>query len=77
MDPVQVITTYLIVSVIAGIATFLLYDLAPLALLLYLMSTPQRRRDRRKREALAAAQVQAVDDEASLAPDEAKPQAPG
>lgn len=35
-------------SVIAGVATFLLYGLAPLALLLYLMGTPQRRRNRRK-----------------------------
>lgn len=42
-------------SVVAGMATFLFYGLAPLALLLYLMGTPQRRRDRRSREAPAAA----------------------
>lgn len=51
-------------SFVAGVATFLLYGLAPLALLLYLMSTPQRRRNRRKREALAAAQASSGDVEA-------------
>jgi protein involved in temperature-dependent protein secretion len=48
-------------SVAAGLATFLFYGLAPLALLLYLMGTPRRRRNRRKREALreeAAARAQ-------------------
>lgn len=39
------------VSIVAGLATFLFYGLAPLALLLYLMGTPQRRRDRRRNEA--------------------------
>jgi hypothetical protein len=34
-------------SVIAGIATFSLYGLAPLALFLWLVGTPQRRRNRR------------------------------
>jgi sulfite exporter TauE/SafE len=40
-------------SVAAGIATMLFYGIGPLAVLLYLMSTPQRRRNRRRREALA------------------------
>jgi len=39
-------------SIVAGAATFLFYGLAPLAILLYLMGTPQRRRNRRRREAL-------------------------
>jgi hypothetical protein len=34
-------------SVIAGIMTVLLYGLAPLALFLWLVGTPQRRRNRR------------------------------
>ena len=63
-------------SFIAGVATFLLYGLAPLALLLYLMSTPQRRRNRRKREASAAAEASSEDVEAPLAHEAAKPQAP-
>jgi hypothetical protein len=36
-------------SVIAGLATFFFYGLAPLALFLYLVGTPQRRRNQRKR----------------------------
>lgn len=36
-------------SVIAGIMTFLLYCVLPLAIILYLLATPQRRR-RRKSE---------------------------
>ena len=38
-------------SIVAGLATFLFYGLLPLALLLYLLGTPQRRRNRRKRDA--------------------------
>lgn len=34
-------------SVVAGIATFVFYGLAPLALFLWLVGTPQRRRNRR------------------------------
>ena len=37
-------------SIAAGVATFVFYGLAPLAIVLYLMGTPQRRRNRRKRE---------------------------
>jgi hypothetical protein len=36
-------------SVAAGLATFFFYGLAPLALFLYLMGTPQRRRNQRRR----------------------------
>ena len=38
-------------TIVAGFATFLFYGLAPLAVLLYLMATPQRRRNRRKARA--------------------------
>ncbi len=34
-------------SVVAGIATFVLYGLAPLALFLWLVGTPERRRNKR------------------------------
>ena len=34
-------------SWVAGLATFFLYGLAPLALFLWLVGTPQRRRNRR------------------------------
>lgn len=37
-------------SVVAGLATFVLYGLAPLSLLLWLLGTPQRRRAARLRE---------------------------
>lgn len=36
----------------AGVLTFLFYGAAPLALLLWLMGTPQRRRQRLTREAV-------------------------
>lgn len=39
-------------SITAGVLTFLFYGLAPLALLLWLMGTPQRRRNRLSREVL-------------------------
>jgi len=39
-------------NVTAGILTFVLYGLAPLALLLWLLGTPIRRRQSRKAEAL-------------------------
>jgi hypothetical protein len=34
-------------SIVAGVATFVFYGLAPLALFLWLVGTPQRRRNRR------------------------------
>jgi hypothetical protein len=37
-------------TVTAGIATFLLYGILPLAIILYLMDTPRRRRARALRE---------------------------
>jgi small-conductance mechanosensitive channel len=37
-------------SVVAGIMTFLLYGVFPLAIILYLMGSPQRKRGRAKAE---------------------------
>ena len=37
-------------SVVAGILTFILYGLLPLALVLWLVGTPRRRRNRRPQE---------------------------
>ncbi|AOY93732.1 hypothetical protein BKK79_19430 [Cupriavidus sp. USMAA2-4] len=37
-------------NVVAGVATFVLYGLGPVALLLYILGTPARRRRRRSRE---------------------------
>lgn len=37
-------------SVVAGIMTFLLYGALPLAIILYLLGTPQRKRNRAKAE---------------------------
>lgn len=37
-------------TVIAGIMTFLLYGVLPLSIILYLMGTPKRRRNRAARE---------------------------
>jgi hypothetical protein len=42
-------------SIVAGLATFLFYGLAPVALLVWLMGAPQRRRARKAREAREAA----------------------
>ena len=47
-------------SVVAGLATFLFYGLAPVALLVWLMGTPQRRRARKAREAREAAAAASV-----------------
>jgi len=55
-------------SIAAGLATFLFYGLAPLALLLYLMGTPQRRRNRRRREALLRASEEGASDSGSSDP---------
>lgn len=47
-------------TVLGGIVTFFLYGLMPVAWVIYLMRTPQRRRERKAREAaeLAAARAQ-------------------
>ena len=40
-------------SIVAGVATFLLYGAAPVALVLYIMGTPARRERRKAEEARA------------------------
>ena len=40
-------------SIVAGVATFLLYGAAPVALVLYIMGTPGRRQRRKAEEARA------------------------
>lgn len=47
-------------SVTAGIMTFLLYGVLPVAIILYVMGTPQRRRKRREAEKLQEAQLQST-----------------
>jgi hypothetical protein len=44
-------------SIFGALVTLLLYGVGPLAIVLYLMATPARRRLRREREATAAAQA--------------------
>lgn len=60
-------------SVLGAIFTFLLYGVGPVALLLYILNTPNRKRRLRQRDAeeLAAwqAQQQAAADAGSAAPD--------
>jgi len=45
-------------TVLGALVTFLLYGLAPVALVIYLMATPARRRAIKEREAQAQAQAQ-------------------
>ena len=42
-------------SAVAGVTTFLLYGIFPLTVVLYLMGTPQRKRNRQKLEKLKSA----------------------
>ena len=42
-------------SAVAGVTTFLLYGVFPLTVVLYLMGTPQRKRNRKKMEKMKAA----------------------
>lgn len=44
-------------SVVAGVMTFLLYGLLPLAIILYLMGAPQRKRERQRAEKLRLAEA--------------------
>ena len=56
-------------TVLGGIITFLLYGLAPVALVIYLMSTPARRRALKAREAEAREAAIRALATASAAPD--------
>lgn len=59
-------------NVVAGVATFLMYGLAPVALVLYIMGTPGRRRRKAQAERAQAAAVAATE-----ATDATPPQADG
>ena len=59
-------------SVLGAIITFLLYGVAPVALVLYLMGTPARKRAIKARDAQALAVVKA---ESGDSPDSFKPDA--
>lgn len=48
-------------SIIAGLVTFALYGILPLTIILYIMGSPQRNRQRRAREAAARSQREAAD----------------
>lgn len=47
-------------SVVAGVATFLLYGLAPVSIVMYILGTPGRRSRRRAQEAREAARTAAA-----------------
>lgn len=48
-------------NVVAGVATFLMYGVAPVALVLYIMGTPGRRRRRAEAERAQATAAAASD----------------
>lgn len=51
-------------SAVAGVTTFLLYGVFPLTVVLYLMGTPQRKRNRQKMEKMKAVRkVEPANDE--------------
>lgn len=56
-------------TVVAGVATFLFYGVAPVALLLYIMGTRGRRRRRAQRER-EAEQARAASEAAGPGPDQ-------
>ncbi len=56
-------------TVLGGIITFALYGLGPVALVVYLMQSPARRKARKAREAAEAAEAVAATAQASDAPD--------
>lgn len=47
-------------SAVAGVVTFFLYGVFPLTIVLYLMGTPQRKRNRQNREKAALEARQAI-----------------
>lgn len=54
-------------SVVAGVLSFVAYGLAPLSLLLWLFGIPRRARDRKRREALQAAEAPPESPDSSVA----------
>ncbi|SOZ50495.1 conserved hypothetical protein; putative transmembrane protein [Cupriavidus taiwanensis] len=57
-------------NVVAGVATFLMYGVAPVALVLYIMGTPGRRRRKAEAEAERALEQSAPASEAAKRADE-------
>lgn len=53
-------------SAVAGVATFLLYGIIPLTIVLYLMGTPQRKRNRQKMKKLTADRKEEIKDDSSV-----------
>ncbi|MDF3837960.1 hypothetical protein P3W85_34260 [Cupriavidus basilensis] len=60
-------------TAVAGVATFVFYGLAPVALVVYIMGTPGRRRRRKAEEARLAQPGQATSDPSVSG----EPRAPG
>jgi hypothetical protein len=56
-------------GVLGALVTFVLYGLAPVGLVIYLMATPMRRRARAQAERLAARAAQAPDGASVVQPD--------
>ncbi|GAC1319227.1 MAG: hypothetical protein NVS3B11_22980 [Collimonas sp.] len=63
-------------NAVAGVMTFLLYGVLPLTIVLYLMGTPQRKRNRQRAEnsARLAAQQKAAETAAAAAQAPASPE---
>ncbi|KAF1036856.1 MAG: hypothetical protein GAK35_03999 [Herbaspirillum frisingense] len=53
-------------SAVAGVTTFLLYGVFPLTIVLYLMGTPQRKRNRQKMEKLKASSKEESDNDGTM-----------
>ena len=64
-------------SVLGAVFTFLLYGALPLALVVYVMATPARKRARRAREAAQDATARAQAEPAAASAEEAASDAPG
>ena len=60
-------------SIVAGVMTFVLYGILPLTIILYIMGTPQRKRNRVARE--QEARLAAVQAAAAAVPEAATPAA--
>jgi hypothetical protein len=60
-------------SIIGAVVTFLLYGVAPVSLLVYLLSTPARKRAIKAREAAELAEESAAPDACGEAPADAVP----
>jgi hypothetical protein len=60
-------------SAVAGVATFLLYGIIPLTIVLYLMGTPQRKRNQKMKK-LAAERKEEIKDDRSVKRESIPPQ---